>query len=43
MGKKKVIQQTQEEALKEKDKLEATIAKTAAKVSAANKLDQINP
>lgn len=32
MGKKKVIQQTQEEALKEKEALEANIAKTSARV-----------
>lgn len=33
MGKKKVIQQTQEEALKEKEQLEAKIFKTASKQS----------
>ncbi|MBI3046507.1 MAG: 30S ribosomal protein S11 [Candidatus Harrisonbacteria bacterium] len=34
MGKKKVIQQTQEEALKEKEVLERSLAKTAGKASA---------
>lgn len=33
MGKKKVIQQTQEEALKEKEVLETNLAKSGAKVS----------
>jgi len=34
MGKKKVIQQTQEEALKEKEVLETNLAKSGAKISA---------
>ncbi len=38
MGKKKIAKQTQEEALKEKDKLEATMAKTAAKGSSGKKV-----
>ena len=33
MGKKKVIQQTQEEALKEKEVLEQNLTKTASKIS----------
>lgn len=39
MGKKKVIKQTQEEALKEKDVLEANLAKTGSK-TAAKRLDR---
>jgi small subunit ribosomal protein S11 len=40
MGKKKIAKQTQEEALKEKDKLEATMAKTAAKEASGKKLSR---
>lgn len=42
MGKKKIAKQTQEEVLKEKDKLEATMAKTAAKGSAGKKVSRGN-
>lgn len=42
MGKKKIAKQTQEEALKEKDKLEATMAKNAAKSSSGKKLSKGN-
>ena len=42
MGKKKVAKQTQEEALKQTAAVEASLAKTASKVSAAKRLDRGN-
>ncbi len=42
MGKKKVAKQTQEEALKQTAAVEASLAKTASKVSTAKRLDRGN-
>lgn len=42
MGKIKVAKQTQEEALKQTATVEASLAKSAAKVSSANRLDRGN-
>lgn len=42
MGKKKVAKQTQEEALKQTAAVEASLAKTASKVSSAKRLDRGN-
>ena len=42
MGKKKVAKQTHEEALKQTATVEASLAKSASKVSSANRLDRGN-
>ena len=42
MGKKKVVKTTQEEALKQTAAVEASLAKTASKVSSAKRLDRGN-